>query len=130
MAAVLSLPEFLQHMGRTPFVWGETDCCLMASDWMLGKRGVDPAAPLRNRYNTMRGALRHIKRRGGFTAMVCHLMDKAGFRETSDPQPGDVGIVTSEQGVALGIKTPTGWAVKAVTGFVVAPFTHTRAWTI
>jgi hypothetical protein len=117
-------------MGAQPFQWGVSDCCLAPSDWMLAKRGVDPAAPLRGQYSTMRGALRHIRRRGGFEAMVCKLMEEAGFSETTDPKPGDVGVVDSEQGMALAIRTAVGWAVKGENGFVVAPFTCVRSWSV
>ncbi|MCC0809201.1 hypothetical protein FPV16_23890 [Methylobacterium sp. W2] len=130
MAGVLSLPEHLRAMGSTPFTWGTSDCCLAASDWMLACRGIDPAAPLRGRYTTMRGALRHIRRLGGFEAMVSDLMRDAGFVETTEPKIGDVGVVDSDQGQALAIRTQIGWAVKGVNGFVVAPFSHTKAWSV
>lgn len=117
-------------MGAQPFAWGASDCCLAPSDWMLARRGVDPAAPLRGRYQTALGAHRHIRRLGGFVVMVTDLMAAAGFAETSEPQPGDVGIVESEQGMALAIKTELGWAVKGVNGFVVAPFACVRAWAV
>lgn len=78
----------------------------------------------------MRGALRHIRRLGGFEAMVSGLMRDAGFVETSEPKIGDVGVVDSEQGQALAIRTQIGWAVKGVNGFVVAPFPHTKAWSV
>lgn len=130
MAGILSLPEHLRIMGSTPFTWGVSDCCLAASDWMLAQRGIDPAAPLRGRYSTMRGALRHIRRLGGFETMVSDLMRAAGFVETDAPKMGDVGVVDSDQGQALAIRTQIGWAVKGVNGFVVAPFQHTKAWTV
>lgn len=130
MAGVLSLPEHLRVMGSTPFTWGVSDCCLAASDWMLARRGIDPAAPLRGRYASMRGALRHIRRLGGFEAMVSNLMRDAGFVETNEPKIGDVGVVDSDQGQALAIRTHIGWAVKGVNGFVVAPFSHTKAWSV
>lgn len=89
----MKLADHLNAAAAEPFTWGHSDCCLMPSDWMKARIGIDPAAPLRGRYGTAFGALRHITARGGFVQMVRDLMRDAGFAETDSPVPGDVGIV-------------------------------------
>ena len=127
---MITLTEHLQAGAAQPFVWGAHDCCLWPSDWMKARRGVDPAAPLRGRYGTAFAAYRHIQRLGGFEVMVRALMADAGFAETNTPQPGDVGIIETDQGPALAIRTQRGWAANGPTGVTCAPFDHLVAWTI
>ncbi len=123
-----ALAAYLRASGARPFAWGECDCCTWACDWVLQRRGVDPAAEWRGRYRTRRGAMRNV--RPGFLLVVAGAMAKAGLKTTDDPTPGDVGVVMTPQGASLAIKTPTGWAGKAEAGIVVAPFTALEAWSI
>lgn len=62
--------------------------------------------------------------------MVSNLMDEAGFAKTDSPQPGDVGIIVTDQGLSFGIKTRLGWAAKNENGITCAPFEHLQAWSI
>lgn len=126
----MQLSEFLIAGGRLPFVWGAADCCLWPADWIMARLGIDPARPLRGRYGTAYGAYRHIARLGGFETMVRNLMSSAGLRETDDPKEGDVGLIITDQGFSIGIKTGTGWAAKAPRGITVARFQHVAAWAV
>lgn len=130
MAELLS--SYLQAGAGLPFVWGERDCCLWACDWIRARRGVDPAAPLRGRYSTGAGALRHLERGGGFELLVRRRFAIAGLLETASPKPGDVGMIETETGMrlALAIKTASGWAAKASAGVTVAAFPCRVAWTV
>ncbi len=56
-------------------------------DWCRKMRGVDPAASLRGRYRTALGAMRHVRRLGGFEAMARKLMAGCGFATTETPGP-------------------------------------------
>lgn len=62
--------------------------------------------------------------------MVVDLMSASGFTKTESPQPGDVGIIETDQGLSFGIKTRLGWAAKGEHGVTCAPFKHLQAWTI
>lgn len=124
------LADFLATGAKTPFVWGSEDCCLFACDWVLSQRAVDPARRYRGSYRTERGAYRVIRRAGGFLAMVEAEMAAAGLMETSDPLPGDVGVVETEQREALAICSRVGWVAKAPRGIVAASFKLIKAWTV
>jgi hypothetical protein len=128
MADLLS--TFLRQGGAHPFVWGELDCCLWPSDWVRLRRGIDPAASLRGRYRTALGARRHIARAGGWEALTRRLAEQAGLSETDTPNAGDIGLVESEQGPMLAIRTATGWACKGLRSIVVAPFKPIVAWSV
>lgn len=125
-----ALPAFLRSGGARAFSWGSCDCALFACDWIVLQRSVDPLSAYRGRYRTALGAQRHIARAGGLLALVSAAMVAAGIIETSDPLPGDVAVVMSEQGDAMAIRTRIGWAVKAQGGIVTAPFTVRKAWSI
>ncbi len=124
------LAEFLTAGAKTPFVWGEADCCLFACDWVVSQRGVDPAQQFRGRYATERQARRIIRRQGGFLAMVSAQMEAAGLAVTDDALPGDVGVVVTDQGEALAIRSRIGWAAKSPSGICAAPFMLLRAWSV
>lgn len=122
------LVDYLRASGSRSFVWGECDCCTWVCDWVLQRRGVDPAARWRGRYGSARGALRNLK--PGLLPVVAKAMARAGLAATDDPQPGDVGVVQTAHGASLAIRATTGWAGKAETGIVVAPFPVLAAWTV
>ena len=122
------LVAFLRASGARAFAWGECDCCTWACDWVLARRGVDPAARWRGRYRTALGAKRNLRR--GLGVVAGEAFAVAGLQRTTDPRPGDVGVVWTPQGASLAIRTATGWAGKAETGIVVAPFETLFAWTV
>ncbi|MCW0235285.1 MAG: hypothetical protein OJJ21_16925 [Ferrovibrio sp.] len=62
--------------------------------------------------------------------VVSRAMAAAGLAETSDPQPGDVGVVLTDMGGTLAVRTSTGWACKSERGVVVAPYELVKAWTV
>lgn len=124
------LAEFLAAGAQTPFEWGKEDCCLFACDWVLSQRGVDPARRFRGRYATEKQARRIIRREGGLLAVVSAEMTAAGLTETIDPLPGDVGVVATDQGEALAIRSRVGWVAKAPFGITAAQFIVMKAWSV
>lgn len=130
MAGVLSFAAYLRAGATRPFAWDRCDCCSWACGWVLVRRGVDPSAPWRGRYRTARGALRHIRKGGDFRAVVAGAMAAAGLAPTESPMPGDIGIVSTAQGLALGLRVARGWACKSKNGLVVADFPCVAGWTV
>lgn len=127
------LARYLRDGASLPFVWGERDCCLWACEWVRARRGVDPSAPLRGRYSTGAGALRHVDRGGGLEALVRRRFAAAGLSETAAPEPGDVGVIEAAatgMGLALAIRTANGWAAKSPAGVTVAAFPCRVAWSV
>ncbi|HBT01661.1 MAG TPA: hypothetical protein DEB47_17795 [Citreicella sp.] len=51
-AAVSPLYVELHRWRTLPFVWGRSDCCLCASDWIQRVTGRDPAAAIRELYDS------------------------------------------------------------------------------
>lgn len=115
----------------TPFSSGGCDCCLWACDWVLARRGVDPAAPLRGRYRSQAGARRIIAGYGGLEALARSFMASAGLSVTTTPVAGDVGLVIDAAGQqVLAIRTRSHWAAKARRGVVFENFPVIVAWSV
>lgn len=87
----MSIGEYLKQATRLRHRWGETDCCLWPADWVLQRRGFDPAAQWRGRYSTEEQALEFVTEAGGMVKMwssVLPMLDRV-----DEPRDGDVGVV-------------------------------------
>ena len=87
------LVAWVNRLQAEPFAWGESDCVLIAADWVRLVRGVDPAADLRMTYASAAEAQRVL---GWFTdplAVVGPRMADAGLAVTDEPLRGDVAVV-------------------------------------
>lgn len=115
-----TLAEFLRAGGATIFKWGTSDCCTWACDWVLARRGVDPAGRFRGRYKTLRGAMGCIRRAGSLAIAVTAAMELAGLERTETPAPGDIGLIATADGDALAIRTERGWACKSLRGIAMS----------
>ncbi len=127
---VSDLAAFLRAGGARPFAWGVQDCCLWAADWVRLATGRDPAAGWRDHYRSALGAARIVARRGGFEAHVAACLAGAGLSETSDPRPGDVGIVELANGPTLAVRTSVCWAAKGKRDVLLADAPCLRAWSV
>ena len=58
------LANFLLTTRKTPFKWGENDCCLFAANAILAMGGDDVAKDVRGHYTTAIGARRIMKNLG------------------------------------------------------------------
>ncbi|WP_115720202.1 DUF6950 family protein [Gallaecimonas mangrovi] len=98
-----ALAEFIEPRRKTPFTWGQQDCCLLAADWVKNQTGTDFAAVFRGRYSTRIGAARVLKNEG-FDSVEAAVTSALG-------QPvgrlqlhrGDLALVQQYNGPALGI---------------------------
>jgi hypothetical protein len=111
------LAQYVHANLRTPFAWGEFDCCLFACNCVQAVTGTDLAADFRGRYATLADAYRLIKDYAG--GGVAELADKKAL-EYQLPEvplnfasPGDVVLVNQITGDALGIVDTGGVDVLA-----------------
>lgn len=126
----MTLAEYLREGAARPFAWGACDCCTWPAEWCRLVTGMDPSAPLRDRYRTKIGAKRHIARAGGLVPLIADHMAAAGIPETDEPQPGDLGVVVTAQGQAMAIRTASGWACKGPHGLVLGQPVMLAAWSV
>lgn len=96
------LVAYLHSARVRPFEFGQHDCSLFAADCVAAMTGVDMASDWRGRYATMRGGLR-VLRKAGFDDHVA--LAAAHFPEVTPllAQPGDLAVVPTDDGPALGV---------------------------
>ena len=108
-----ALSNFLRADASRPFAWGTRDCGLRLADWVLARRGIDPAADVRGTYSNAE-ELAAIMGWGGLPRFVDRLAHRAGLERTSRPERGDIAVISlrgqSPQGA---IRTDAGWSILA-----------------
>jgi len=112
------LSDFLADAERRPFVWGEWDCCLFAADWVLALTGVDVAAEFRGAYADEDAALEIVRGYGGMVHMVESLLPDIPLSNPKMARRGDVCVVDSPLGEALGVCTGERIACASFDGMV------------
>jgi hypothetical protein len=124
------LRAFLLRSAALPFVWGERDCSLWPAEWIAERRGVDPAASLRGRYDTALGCARLLRREGGLARLASRLAADVGLHETNAPRSGDVACVVMGRHEVLAIRTALRWAGKSPGGITLFSAPVIVAWSI
>ncbi|MEE8534768.1 MAG: hypothetical protein V3S45_01910 [Kiloniellales bacterium] len=118
-----------------PFKWGENDCALFACDVLLEATGQDFAAPFRGRYKSAVGAARVLKKfAGGGLEETAEAIARDHARPEVPPlkaQRGDMVLVETETGPALGVCLGEAAAVAGQEGTVMVPArSWLRAWRV
>lgn len=96
------LIEYLAAAARKPFKPGHHDCALFAAGAVAAMTGTDFAAQWRGRYTTLRGGLRVI-RRDGYRDQLDFVARHFAEVPMALAQVGDLAVVPSDQGPALGV---------------------------
>ena len=105
---------------QSPFVWGQSDCCLFAADAVKAMTGTDPAKEFRGRYKSEKGAARILARLGGLRKAIGSVMS-----EEINPllaQRGDIVLLNnSGREIAGVIKSRGQISAKGVSGVIELP---------
>ena len=94
------LAAYLHEVGREGFAYGAHDCALFAAGAVQAMTGIDLAADWRGRYTSLRGGLR-VLRAAGYADHVA--LAAAHFPTVDRPRPGDLAVMQTLEGPALGI---------------------------
>lgn len=107
------LSRFLRDAAARRFRLGEHDCGLWLADWVIVRRGLDPAASVRGRYHD-RASLDELLSIGGLPRLFDRLFREAGLMRTIVPICGDVAMISIAQSPPTGaLRTARGFAVLA-----------------
>ena len=105
----MRLPDWKQHLtlyladvARRPFAPGVHDCALFAAGAVQAMTGVDMAAPFRGRYRTLAGGSRILKA-AGFVDHIALAAARLAEFHTSRAAPGDLAVIPTPDGDALGL---------------------------
>lgn len=118
------LADYLGGMRGAVFSWGQCDCALFAAGAVAAMTGTDPAAGVRGRYKSSRGAARVLHRDG-----AASLADWVGARfqpiGTGFARRGDLVMAGGSLGICLGREAVFVGAEDAREGLVRLPL---REW--
>lgn len=124
------LTAWLAEIVRRPFAPGTHDCALFAAGAVQAMTGRDPAAPYRGRYQTLRGGKR-ILRQAGFADHIDLVVCTFAEVHTSRAAPGDLAVVPTPEGDALGLVQGEAVYVLSPRGIGMLPMTAaTRAYRV
>lgn len=115
------LSAYVAQVSRDPFAFGQNDCALFAAGAVLAMTGSDYAAPYRGRYTTLIGGLRHL-RRAGFADHIA--LAAATFPTAKRGSPGDLAVVETPDGPALGVVQGAGIYVLGPDAVHLVPLSH------
>ena len=87
------LSRFLNRAATIPFTWGKHDCLLWLADWILERRGIDPAIGIRGGYDSILQAARIVREAGGMQSLVDITTRPAGLSRTASAARGDIAVV-------------------------------------
>jgi hypothetical protein len=105
--------------------------CLIAADWLLVSRGIDPAAPVRHRCASVEDTTELIDEYGGLVPLIDRLLMDIGASPVSSPQLGDIGAIASGRFMFAGVRTSGAWAVSTYTrALVITKASCVAAWRV
>ena len=116
------LRGFLAAQADAPFAYGSADCGAFAGGAIEAMTGENPHAKVAGKYKTMAGALRALKRLGHDD----HVAYTASLLTEIEPLYatfGDIAVVDSPDGPALGVVVGAHIEVRAPGGRGVVPMT-------
>ena len=116
------LRSYLAAQADAPFAYGSADCGAFAGGAIEAMTGENPHAKVAGKYKTMAGALRALKRLGHED----HIAYAASVLNEIDPlyaQFGDVAVVDSPEGPALGVVVGSHIEIRTPEGRGVVPLT-------
>lgn len=116
------LRSYLAAQADTPFRLGFYDCGAFAGGAIEAMTGENPHAAVAGKYKTMAGALRALKRLGHED----HIAYAASVMDEIDPlyaQFGDIAVVDSPEGPALGVVVGSHIEIRTPEGRGVVPLT-------
>lgn len=109
---------WLAGVSREPFSYGRHDCALFAAGAVEAMTGEDFARDWRGRYSTMRGGLRVLRKAGHADHIA---LARALFPSTVTPKAGDLAVISTPEGPALGVVQGQFVYAPAAIGWALVP---------
>lgn len=124
------LAAAIEAARERPFRWGEHDCALFAASVVEAITGVDPAVQWRGRFDSRAKAAHYLAERGGLGTVVTAALG-APLPYVTLAQRGDVVMVDTEEGPALGVCNGAHAACAGPEGLALVPMPAWRlAWKV
>lgn len=128
----MSLASYLAQAAASRFEWGKHDCCTFCAEWAGLRLGADLLEGWRGTYHTEGEALERIYECGGLPAIFAEQIgDRAEI--SSEPMPGDVGIIEFAGDEVGAIFTGERWVMLTLRGIRAIPASRAQckiAWSV
>lgn len=92
-----TLDEFLSTHSLLPWQYGQEDCLMNLANWAVARAYPDPAAHLRNTYNTEEGYKAIILSKGSTIALVDDCAKRSGIVPSEFIRNGYIGVIGSHE---------------------------------
>ena len=126
-----TITDFVAAEARKPFAWGVTDCASMADRWVQLVRGFSPMALYGRHHANRQEAQAWLAEPGGIAIAFNRVMRAGGFKRTSEPKAGDLGLVIFDRRMCIAIHAGSIWFSRHEDGLVGAPLGNVwKAWAI
>lgn len=127
----MTISEFVAAEAARPFAWGVTDCASTADRWVQLVRCFSPMERYGRHHQNRDEAHAWLAETGGLAVPFNRVMRAAGFRRTSEPKTGDLGLVILDGRLCIAIHAETFWFSRHEDGLVGAPLENVwKAWAI
>jgi hypothetical protein len=98
------LDKYVQSVSAQTFSYGQFDCGIFASSCIDAITGIDPAAPLRGKYESRKGCLQAIKAlcgKASIRALAVYMAEQHGWVEVEPAftQRGDLVVMRNRLGI-------------------------------
>lgn len=120
------LIPYLKAQRNAKFEWGVNDCCLFASSCVHVVTGFDPMASWRGKYQTEQGAMRLLKKHGGGSIKTAFTRVFGEFKPRLNANSGDLVLIDTELGDALGVLQACRVWVMSPTGLISVPISKAK----
>lgn len=132
-----TLEAYIRDAAFQAWRWGEMDCCFWAGNWIRDATGLDPLEQYRGQYRSAREAATLIRDRGGLIPMVSVEMERVGLLVTTEPDSGDIAVVSAPtghpeaiSGHSVVIRSGPWWLARGLNGCFGFDATPLKAWRV
>jgi hypothetical protein len=115
-----------------PYEKGVTDCGGTIDRWVQKTTGVSPVSAFGRQLRNAQDAAEWLAVPQMFAVLVNRAARAGGFKKTTNPKPGDVGLIINEKGVmAPAIHAGDCWWTRHETGALAVPLDKFwKAWSV
>lgn len=127
-----SVRAYISSEMERPYEKGVTDCGGTIDRWVTQASGVSPVTAFGKQLRNATDAAEWLEVPQMFAVLVNRAARAGGFKKTTNPVPGDIGLIINEKGVlAPAIHAGEFWFTRHETGALAVPIDKFwKAWSV
>lgn len=125
----MTIEEFVRREASLPPYPGA--CCRMVDRWFVERCGFSALARFGRDFKTDEDVKCWLAEPGGIAVAVNRVMRAAGFKKTSQPSAGDVGLAFHGERLCMALHVGTQWLSRDENGLIGLPLANVwKAWKV